>query len=731
MWPLDVSIAALAGLVLYLIVTRLRFDDPRWLFNGWTYAIAVPLIAMALAFCSHGIVSRYVQKSIQLGFLFSVFVHLLLLILAINVVIFSRYFPDAFTGVKPDRSPIRRTVPEYLFQTPEETSITPDWSQPVEAEMASSVIPQEQRQLPPVEHTEPKLELPRPREPQQRPMRKFLNNRQQPVESQPQPTDSPARLARRSAADPDATSWSRRSPTAPDVPTEPEVAPVTVEREMTRQQRSRQSATNLSSAAPADIPLLAPNQRSLAGARSRSNAMPMIGEAGIRRQRQQRTSAPQLQPAGSAPAPQTVAVAREDASADRMMAPIEVPVTRQGQTAGAQLTLGQTASPGLTTNSQASSGTERARNNLAARSGIPDITAGQARRVPGRTRRSSSGFGFAPAGTPDPAQSVSSSTGGTSNELADTFGDRLGNEVLADRTFHSSGSSIASSMTPPAAAGPPLDLLLDEGPVGLRIQPHGKAGVVPSNEQPQIASIDLTRGTRPRLEVGGPVTPLGTKIAAVESYSRRVLRTKGGASPAPAGMVGPATEQAIERGLAYLASIQNEDGSWSLQGHGSKVLLRSDTAATGLCLLAYQGAGYTHRQHQYADTVSRALKFLLDNQRTNGDLYRKENTISDRNVALYSHGIAALALCEAYGMTQDAELKEPAQASLNYIANTQHRQRGGWRYTPGISADTSVTGWMMMALKSGQLSGLDVPEETYRGIGHWLGLAKSPHRPGC
>ena len=43
---------------------------------------------------------------------------------AINVVIFSRYFPDAFTGVRPDRSPIRRTVPEYLFQTPEETAKT-------------------------------------------------------------------------------------------------------------------------------------------------------------------------------------------------------------------------------------------------------------------------------------------------------------------------------------------------------------------------------------------------------------------------------------------------------------------------------------------------------------------------------------------------------------------------------------------------------------------------------
>ena len=202
------------------------------------------------------------------------------------------------------------------------------------------------------------------------------------------------------------------------------------------------------------------------------------------------------------------------------------------------------------------------------------------------------------------------------------------------------------------------------------MQPNRNSGVVP-NDQPIVGAIDLTRGARPKRNVGGPATPFGTKIAAVESFSRRILRTRGGAAPSPAGMVGPATEEAIERGLAYLAGIQNQDGSWSLQGHGTDVLLRSDSAATGLCLLAFQGAGYTHRQHQYASVVGRGLKFLTDNQRTNGDLYISENPLSDQNVALYSHGIAALALCEAYGMTQDEQLREAAQASLNYIVGTQ------------------------------------------------------------
>lgn len=734
MWALDLLLTTLAGLVLYLVVTRLRFDDPRWLYNAWTYAIAIPLIALLLAVVLRMIASRYVQKSVQLGFLFSVSVHLLLLIMAVNVVIFSRYFPDPFAGVKRERSPIRRTVPEYLFQSPQENTATPDWSEPVEAETSSRVIPEQQRQLPPVERTSPQLEVPQPPQLEPEPLQRFLTRRPRPAATQPQPADSPARRARQPNA-PSEPAIASQSPKAPDVPTQPETDATNIDRPLSSPSRRAASpAATVALAAPSAAESL-PSEQPISPqqqARSRATELPQVGESGLLDQRRQRTRLSQAQPAGAAPAPQTVAVAEVDESAERMLSLEDVAVTKRASSQGAQLVPGEQASSMLESATESAVGAEVARNDLSARAGMPEITAGDARRAPGREDRLATRGGFEPLGMPSAVDGPAAANPLTSgqaeglDQLAE-LGTRGDDELR--RPARRRGEATSPALSEMVAGGPPLEVLADEGPAGLANRISPVAGVVPMADEPRVASLELSQDPRPRREIGGPATPAGEQIAAVESFSRRVLRTQGGAAPAPAGKVGPATEEAIERGLAYLAGLQNQDGSWSLQGHGEPVILQSDTAATGLCLLAFQGAGYTHRQHQYADTVSRGLQFLVDHQRTNGDLFRPENQVSNQNVALYSHGIAALALCEAYGMTQDPELREEAQLALRYIAETQHRQRGGWRYTPQISSDTSVSGWMMMALKSGELAGLQVPEDTYDGIDRWLGLAQSPDRP--
>ena len=731
MWPLDVAIAAVAGLGLYLIATRLSFVDPAWQRNAWTYVIAVPLIAIVMSFFVRGVTSRYFQKSLQLGFLASVLAHLLLLTLAVNVIIFSRYFPDAFTGVKPERSPVRRTVPEYLFRTPEQRTTQPDWSKPTETETASPVVPREQRTLPPVQNTAPTLEVPQPRDPIDRPMQEHLMKRDTPAESLPQPSDSPSKLARRNPSPTEAITPAGEAPTAPKVPVQAEMAPTNIERRAETVDRSEPSRSAVSMA---DLPAMPtqvspkPTPPALAGVRSSTAALPKVGDAGLQRDRRSRGSDRRPQPVGAAPAAPTVAIARADAAADRMLSPIETPPQRTSRATGASMAMADLPAALPSDSDQPEPvGMQAIDRDYSAMAGVPDVSAGSEMRAPGRASRTSGGRGFDPVGKPDIRGDVAAATRSTTQNQSSSGGDPQARPLTAQPVRRNAESNIADA-TAAAMAVPDFTLPAMDGPIGLSDLPGRTTGVVPSLDAPTIAAMDLTTGTRRRRDVGGPVTPFGTKIAAVESFSRRVMRTEGGATTTPAGLVGPATEEAIERGLQYLASIQNEDGSWSLQGHGSEVVLKGDSAATGLSLLSFQGAGYTHREHQYADTVSRGLKFLLDNQRTNGDLYRSEDDLSNRNVAFYSHGIASLALCEAYGMTQDEDLKQPAQLCLDYIAATQNRTRGGWRYTPQVSSDTSVSGWMMMALKSGQLSGLEVSQRTYDGIEDWLELAKSPGR---
>ncbi len=182
-----------------------------------------------------------------------------------------------------------------------------------------------------------------------------------------------------------------------------------------------------------------------------------------------------------------------------------------------------------------------------------------------------------------------------------------------------------------------------------------------------------------------------------------------------------------------MANHQANDGSWSLGNFGAgrrgyegeRTALQSDAAATGLCLLTFLGAGYHHQDDRYKEVVAGGIDYLVKNQKANGDLYVNQDPKSGRSVWLYTHGICAIALCEAYGMTQDPDLREPAQKALDFIAEAQNKDYGGWRYSPGKGSDTSVTGWMMMALKSGQLSGLDVKPETFAKIEKWLNTAQS------
>jgi len=184
----------------------------------------------------------------------------------------------------------------------------------------------------------------------------------------------------------------------------------------------------------------------------------------------------------------------------------------------------------------------------------------------------------------------------------------------------------------------------------------------------------------------------------------------------------PKSEAAVERAIRWLAAHQRQDGSWNFNHlcdacqhycthPGSEA---SATAATGLALLPFLGAGYTHKEGEFQDVVQRGLDYL----KSRGIKISYGNDLRDSS--MYGHALATIALCEAYGMTLDPDLKEAAQGALDYIGYTQDNNTGGWRYNPGEPGDTTVTGWMLMALKSGQMARLNIQSPAIFGAQRFL-----------
>jgi hypothetical protein len=93
---------------------------------------------------------------------------------------------------------------------------------------------------------------------------------------------------------------------------------------------------------------------------------------------------------------------------------------------------------------------------------------------------------------------------------------------------------------------------------------------------------------------------------------------------------------------------------------------------------------------------------------------------------MYNHALATLAVCEAYAVTRDPKLQKPAQDAVNFIRNAQNPGLG-WKYEPRDGkCDTSVTGWVVLALKAAHAAKLEVPKELFDGAIAWFERATDP-----
>ena len=629
-WLLDLGIALLGILVMVMVLRIFRFDDPRILYNAWTYCLGIPTVIISSTMLAHVMIPQNAERSIQTGFLLSVLVHLMLTVAAINTVLFSGIWND---GSKKIEMQVKAMSQGTSFQaTPiASNQTTPDYLRPIQKQ----IDPASQVELRPETQAQKALEL----------------------------IDTPK--------DPsvDAQKTIQDNQLAEQEMFEPEIA--------TDQSQSIERPDLLSVPMPRSLIEAQDAQQTPMAQDSLPEAKPMSIE------RTQLQSFDKFERATTAPSVESISGG--SLAANNSAAAREYRLERELQ--GSM----QSSDPGVESSPRLPVRTES----------LPRVPVDRAKINP----------------SPEPGSNQSS--GNSSSDASQSIDQLLGNRGQVTRR-----SRASSAMPSNATEG-----IQYKDPIAGRIASANaaKPSASPLRNASELPSISDALGSSPGLDRFRPTSNPSKQgkglvpipAPAFVQRSRRMDESSNQELKAM-GPLGPKTEESIERGLEFLAKYQRADGSWKLEDYGQATVIRSDTAATALSLLSFQGAGYSHVQFKYQKECRKALEFLVAGQKTNGDLYRPMEEVSDRNGWLYSHAIATLALCEAYGMTQDENLRTAAQRAVDFLVDSQDRQEGGWRYVPRVGSDTSVTGWGMMALKSAELAGLYVPRQTYEGIEKWL-----------
>ncbi|MCA8942566.1 MAG: hypothetical protein KDB80_08435 [Planctomycetes bacterium] len=194
------------------------------------------------------------------------------------------------------------------------------------------------------------------------------------------------------------------------------------------------------------------------------------------------------------------------------------------------------------------------------------------------------------------------------------------------------------------------------------------------------------------------------------------------------------SEDAAERGLAWLAEQQSERGYWQADvGHkrmDGYVLLRSaefnerihegHIGVSAIAGIAFLAGGHLPNRGTYGKNVQRCLDYVCAHTEDSG-------MITDGGTRMYSHAFATLFLAEIYGMSGDEKTRLQLERAVHLIVDCQNVQ-GGWRYnafTP--EADVSVTVCQVQALRAARNIGVEVPKSTIDAAVAFIKRARTPH----
>jgi hypothetical protein len=204
-------------------------------------------------------------------------------------------------------------------------------------------------------------------------------------------------------------------------------------------------------------------------------------------------------------------------------------------------------------------------------------------------------------------------------------------------------------------------------------------------------------------------------IAAAGLLLAGIPRAAAGERKVQLTELSPQAEAAIDRGLRYLASHQNPDGSWGQ---------RYPAAITGLTMMSFMLKGYFPEKGPYSKQLDRGLAWLLKRGKEGGGY------LGGTNQGMYEHALCTLALSEIWGMCSKDEVRDVLKRAVNVILRSQNHE-GGWRYQPQpLDADISVTVMQAVSLASAQEAGILVPADTIKKAIAYVKKCQNPTEGG-
>ena len=184
------------------------------------------------------------------------------------------------------------------------------------------------------------------------------------------------------------------------------------------------------------------------------------------------------------------------------------------------------------------------------------------------------------------------------------------------------------------------------------------------------------------------------------------------AQPAPlyrGSTIPPEVDRVYRRGLEYLSRTQSSSGAWQSP---------YPQAVTSLAVLAFLAHGDDPNFGPYAKNIRRGLRHIVS---------RQNKSTGYIPSSMYEHGFSTLAIAEAYGVVDESRLwnnttgKRSLAKSLELavrcsVTAQKKNPMFAWRYSPSTtSADTSVSGAVLVGLLAARNAGIEVPDTSIDG----------------